>query len=376
MKKFLLFILSSFIAIGSFTAIDVLFYLNKGINFQQISYLAIILNITVLLAEVPTGILGDRLGSIRALMLGSLLRAIACIMYIVDFPFHLYLAAAVSGLSLAFYTGSINAVVFYYKFQHTVDRIFAQVNFYRCLALSLGGVIGYALFQLNPNYPWLLASIFMLLSILPLVWLKPPTQPYFTNKSQSNWHAFIYLIRDLHNKTYFWAAALNGLSTTAPLLTWQFFFQKFTHGVLLGFLFMQLASILASRLMSRFSFHYRTKFMFMCINTLAILIIPLLKSNLWLLNCAIFLHTMAWVTQYLSTYAQFHENIADSLRNTSESFISATHCLLIVPVNLLVGYLLNSHLTFTAFIISALISLLSALLYLSSVIKQPKQTFS
>lgn len=48
-----------------------LFYLHRGVSFDQVFYLSIVWSITTLIVEVPTGYLADRFGRKRTLLLGT-----------------------------------------------------------------------------------------------------------------------------------------------------------------------------------------------------------------------------------------------------------------------------------------------------------------
>lgn len=170
MKNFLLYTLLSSFAIGSFAIIDTLFYLKMGLDWHHIALLSSLLNVTVLLSEMPTGILADKVGVFKSVFIGTLLRALACFCYIVEFDFHFYVASILAGIGIAFLSGSINASIIKLKSTLThntsTEKLFANIRYYKSLATLLGGAIGFYLFEIDIAYAWVLVGVFLLIFCL------------------------------------------------------------------------------------------------------------------------------------------------------------------------------------------------------------------
>ncbi|VEG12679.1 Major Facilitator Superfamily [Moraxella cuniculi] len=158
-------------ALGAFSIIDTLFYLQKGLGFQQIAFLATLLNVVVMICEVPTGFITDKFGVFRALLVGTLLRSLAAIFYIIDFYGNFVIATTLAAIGIAFLSGAVNAATIRLKGAIKTEQAFSSVGFYKSLALVLGGLMGYVLFGYKIYYPWVFASICFFLacvSIMPL----------------------------------------------------------------------------------------------------------------------------------------------------------------------------------------------------------------
>lgn len=65
-----------------FLPVLIIFFVSRGLDFTHIALLNSVYALTAIVFEVPTGALADRFGRCRAMMLGSLLMAIGCV---VDF---------------------------------------------------------------------------------------------------------------------------------------------------------------------------------------------------------------------------------------------------------------------------------------------------
>ncbi|HXU73176.1 MAG TPA: MFS transporter [Polyangia bacterium] len=68
-----------------FLPVLITFFVSRGLDFTHIALLNSVYALTAIVFEVPTGALADRFGRCRAMMLGSLLMAIGCV---VDFNGH------------------------------------------------------------------------------------------------------------------------------------------------------------------------------------------------------------------------------------------------------------------------------------------------
>ena len=245
MKNFIIYTLLSSFAIGAFAIIDTLFYLKMGLDWHTIALLSSVLNITVLISELPTGILADKVGVFKSVFIGTLLRALACFCYIAEFPYHFYIASILAGLGIAFLSGSINASIIKLKSTLThntsTEKLFGGIRYYKSVATLLGGAMGFYLFEIHIAYAWGLAGVFLLISLLFLI----PLIKHF-NFIEKHDFSLQYLKEVSFNslKTpIFWACVLFSVSAVAPMLCWQVLFNEFDKGLLLGFLLLNTASI-------------------------------------------------------------------------------------------------------------------------------------
>jgi MFS family permease len=96
-----------------FVPIAVFFAWSRGLETSQVFLLAPIYCLTVILSEVPTGALADRIGRRRAMMLGALFMVAACLTYYVAYSFWVFAIAEVLGaLSMTLCSGADSAYLF------------------------------------------------------------------------------------------------------------------------------------------------------------------------------------------------------------------------------------------------------------------------
>ncbi|OOS06009.1 Major Facilitator Superfamily protein [Moraxella cuniculi DSM 21768] len=372
--RFILFVCLSSVALGAFSIIDTLFYLQKGLGFQQIAFLATLLNVVVMVAEVPTGFISDKFGVFKALLIGTLLRSAAAIFYIMDFYGNFIIATILAAVGIAFLSGSLNAAAIRLKGDMSTETALSSLSFYKSVALIIGGLVGFVLFRQVIDYPWIFASVCFVLacvSIIPLViGLKN------NDKNQHNTDHFAQpdeqklspknlpiLIKNQATRPIFWACVWISVGAVTPMLVWQKLFDGFAFGLVLGFVSLQVAVMAASYVVKRQNIALRYKYIAMLANGLILLCIPLVTGNVLILTAVMFLHVFFHVLSSIFIFSLFHEQVEDGIRNTAESLTSLFDSLLLIPIYLITGYLLDAGRLNDAFYLSAGVALLVFLLY-------------
>lgn len=355
MKNFIFYTLLSSFAIGVFAIIDTLFYLKMGLDWQTIALLSSVLNITVLIAELPTGILADKVGVFKSVFIGTLLRALACFCYVIDFPYHFYVASILAGVGIAFLSGSINASIVKLKSSiknnTSTEKLFANIRYYKSVATLLGGVVGFYLFEINIAYAWVLAGVFLLISLLFLIPLIKKFN--FIEKHEFSWQYLKEVSLNSLKTPIFWACVLFSISAVAPMISWQVLFNEFDGGLLLGFLLLNTAAIFSSFFLKKYTLSYGMKYGVMMVNMIALITMPFLNSNLAALTLLMFLHIFCHSATSVFVFAKFHDDIDDKVRNSLESLASALDSILVVPMYLGVAYFLDKSYLLGAFWLSA-----------------------
>ena len=94
-------------------SIQTLFFFAKGLTFAEIMFLESVLLVGMLAFEVPTGVLGDRVGRKWSLVLGASLGLLAWIpWFLADGLWMFALSFFLSGIGIAFQSGSDQALIF------------------------------------------------------------------------------------------------------------------------------------------------------------------------------------------------------------------------------------------------------------------------
>lgn len=167
-------------AIPIFPAYAIMFNSRSGLSTTEISALFIICNIAAMLAEVPTGILADRISRRTVLLLSGLLSGLSFALWLVFPNFVGYaLGFAVWGIGFAMSSGALQAYL--YDELQALGRSdeFTRI-FSRCRSLSYAGMfLGYGiaiLVGIERYVPLLVLSIASCLLAATVALLLPKDQ--------------------------------------------------------------------------------------------------------------------------------------------------------------------------------------------------------
>ncbi|HLD64044.1 MAG TPA: MFS transporter [Candidatus Peribacteraceae bacterium] len=163
--------------------IQTLFFFAKGLTFTEIMLLESLLLIGIMLFEVPTGILGDRIGRKWSIVCGVIVGLLAWIPWFLADGFALFgLSFFLSGIAIAFQSGSDQALIYddlksrgeEANVQRIMGRYFGSMTFGTAVAALIGGYLAasqrldifYDLYKLN--------VVVQFLGLLVLLTVKEP----------------------------------------------------------------------------------------------------------------------------------------------------------------------------------------------------------
>lgn len=90
-----------------------IYYQRRGLNFLEINSLWGIITATIFLAEIPTGVIADKIGRKKSVIIALVLQLIGEIAFIfAQSYFHFVLISVIAGLGFAFQSGCIQALVY------------------------------------------------------------------------------------------------------------------------------------------------------------------------------------------------------------------------------------------------------------------------
>ena len=91
----------------------VYFYASRGIGMDRVWLLSFIYSLVVIVTEVPTGIVSDRLGRRRTMMAGAVVMVAACTTFYFGRSFGAFaLASSLAALSMTLCSGADSAYLF------------------------------------------------------------------------------------------------------------------------------------------------------------------------------------------------------------------------------------------------------------------------
>jgi MFS family permease len=157
----------------------VLFLVAKGLSFTEIMVLQSISAIAVVLFEVPTGAVADKIGRKESLLLGSLLWAVSLGIYVVGNSFPMFIfAEVIFSLGATFKSGADNALIYdslkVMGREKEFQSIEGKARSYALYAQAIGSIIAGFVYEVNVNLPFLISVLFMVVTIIISLRFKEP----------------------------------------------------------------------------------------------------------------------------------------------------------------------------------------------------------
>jgi len=172
------------------------YLLGKGLNYTQILTLQGIAAVSVVVFEIPTGAVADKVSRKLSLTLSTLLHAIAMIIYIcaTDFLYHLAVAEALFGLGSTFGSGADSAIL-YESLDRTgrkndCTRVEGRAASLSFAGQAIGCVASNWLYVIDPDLPFAFSVVFMLVSTAAGLLLHEPQREKSAHTSEHPFQRF------------------------------------------------------------------------------------------------------------------------------------------------------------------------------------------
>ena len=113
-KHIILFCLYKILSSCLFSrGIFMIYLTHKGLNIAQVGIYQMLVQASIFLLEIPTGYIGDKIGKIKSLQIGTLLLILHCLMIVFfDYPIVLISLGIIEGAGYTFVSGSDNALLY------------------------------------------------------------------------------------------------------------------------------------------------------------------------------------------------------------------------------------------------------------------------
>ena len=109
--------------------IFMLYLTHKGLNIAQVGLYQMLVQLSMFLLEVPTGSIGDKLGKIRSLQIGTLLLLLHCVlMMALRQPAALIALGFLEGMGYTFCSGSDDALFYELLKKHHREADYLRLN--------------------------------------------------------------------------------------------------------------------------------------------------------------------------------------------------------------------------------------------------------
>ncbi len=360
-------------------AIERLFWQERGMNVQMVVYCEIIYAITIVVLEIPSGILADRFGRKRLLVIDGVLSAIEFIILLSADSFWMFgFAVFLSGIGKAFSSGSQNALLYdsllienkQDDFEKKLGRLFA-IDFGASVVAALsGGVLAnYLGFEFNyiiSFFSMVIAFIFTLLLKEPPMVTKPESE---LNDVMQYTKQAVSLFK---SKPTVLIYCISGAVLGACLIYLDEFWQLILEGIGIPVLFFGVVSALQLSFRipgNLFAYKLKEHFGYKKILTAIIIVNAIgylaifVTRNVFCLIPMIVVSITSGITEPLIT-GYLHHQTESHIRATVESFSSLGLRFFSTLVGLLFGFVSTKFSVFAGFLVLAIICVVYLLFYI------------
>jgi MFS family permease len=203
-KKMIL--VNFFMSLIFFTPIIVFFLQERGLNYSQIFFLGAISSVFMVTFEIPSGIMADKIGRKKTLVLSNLLWLLMVLVLSAAWQYIIFvLVAALEGIAVALLSGSSEALIYDSLVQEGMEEkakaVFGKMSSAKVLATAIAPSSGSVIAKLNLVFPVYLSAIAMFIGTVISFTLHEPAT---IAKNRTNF-SFVKLAREslkiLRNKT-------------------------------------------------------------------------------------------------------------------------------------------------------------------------------
>jgi len=171
-----------------FTPIIVFFLQERGLNYSQIFFLGAISSVFMVAFEIPSGMMADKIGRKKTLVLSNLLWLVLVLVLSVAWQYIVFvLVAALEGIAVALLSGSGEALIYDSLIQGGMEEkakaVFGKMSSAKVLATAIAPSSGSVIAKLNLVFPVYLSAIAMLIGTIISLTLHEPTT---ARKSETN----------------------------------------------------------------------------------------------------------------------------------------------------------------------------------------------
>lgn len=159
--------------------IIVLYYMAKGLSFTEIMLLQSIGAVAVVLFEVPTGAVADKIGRVQSIVLGALFWGLSLFIYIIGKNFYVFaVGEIIFSLGGAFKSGADTALIYdslkELKRENEFQKIEGSARSLIFYTQGIGAIIASFLYEINIYLPMIVSIGFMIITAIVAMNFKEP----------------------------------------------------------------------------------------------------------------------------------------------------------------------------------------------------------
>lgn len=147
-----------------------IYYQQRGLNFIQINSLWGIITGTIFIAEVPTGVIADKIGRKKSIIIALILQLIGEVLFLFSQNYlHFILISVIAGLGFAFQSGCTQALVFDSLKEEnnddTMKQAMGKIGAYYQIGSVVGALASSIIIAQLTQFRIVLAIIFTIISV-------------------------------------------------------------------------------------------------------------------------------------------------------------------------------------------------------------------
>ena len=161
--------------------IERLFWAQRGMTIQHVVYTEIIYAVTIIILEIPTGILADKWSRKNLLIISSLLTFLEFYILIYSYSFWQFgLVALIAGISTSLASGSENALLYdslkHHAKENTFEKVLGRLRAFDFAAATIGGLCGgFLAFKFNFEFNYWISLISISIALIISFFIKETT---------------------------------------------------------------------------------------------------------------------------------------------------------------------------------------------------------
>lgn len=169
--------------------IEVLFFQNRGMRYVDIMIVESVISIAQLIMEVPSGIVADKIGYRRSVLIGIAAEIVAiCILVGNTELVAAYIYAIIFGMGLALISGADTALLYESHVGLNQENSYIQTvrraGMLKMWGLAVVSVVSGVLFKWNPRYPYMFSILFLFVAFGIVFQFNEVTT--YDNRNQNN----------------------------------------------------------------------------------------------------------------------------------------------------------------------------------------------
>lgn len=350
----------------------VLFLNSKGINQLHVMMIMSAYNIAIMVGEIPTGVLADKISRKTSVMLGSIIQGITMLCMIPFSNFYtLLIIEIIFGIGMTMQSGAMSAMFYDYLKSIKKEEIYADIEGKRwaCVFISqaLASIIGGILASYRIELTILITGIAYITSALIL--------SLFTEVPLNKQKEFKYSIhvvttfKEIITTKKIFTMLIIVVFTEVLFLTTMWLYQPYYNSIGINvsaygiaYFLMNSVSALGGFLSGKIKLSYKKIILFYTMgNAVFIGLMGIIKNEVGIIIPSVIFFINGLFNPWIQSY--WEKNMESEKRATASSILSLTSSLLFAIVSIPIGYLSDTISVYSAFVIPALVYIVLALVF-------------